>query len=745
MPPSRRARFARPLSWPERVGLLLAIPGIAAKLTGRQLFSIACVFAPKNGLSAAEAAEVLYERGLPREGKHDKLVERMAQAARDSPHRFHALAHERFVPFGFWTTELVETFNEFKIPALIEPPPVTPTAAAKKTPSSKTSAKKAPAKKTSVVAPSPPAAPPAPSLPVAPAFVATSTRLDGLDAHALSRELAARDDGRATVLRALRAQALGAAQQFEELLSPATMTGVSSFPYQVETVRRVLRVFRGRGILADEVGLGKTVEALMVLREYQLRGMVRRALVLVPAGLVGQWVEELASKAHVAARSTDDPAHRDDLDRFWNADGVVVASLAYARHARNVDLARGAPWDMVVVDEAHRVKNRATASYKLVDGLRARFLLLLTATPVENDLEEIYNLVTLLRPGQFEGPAAFRRDYVDPKDPTSPRNRERLKSLLAEVMVRNTRAQSGLALPPRFVTTVTVTPDERERALYDAAVALFREHNTGAARMATSTLLLEAGSSPRALHGGLERMVASGKHGRALADALKSLRDQSAKVTATRKVEALAEVLRAGDDATLVFTRFRDTLAHLAEAMKSLGVTHGLFHGGMDAPSRRAAVEGLREGRTRVLLATDAGAEGHNLQFCHQLVNFDLPWNPMVIEQRIGRLHRMGQAEPVRVFNLCAKGTIEDRVLDVLDRRVQLFELVVGEMDMVLGNLTDERDLEDRLLALYADAKSESEIDAGFDALADELLSARRGYERTKKLDEALFGRDFES
>ncbi|MEZ4411176.1 MAG: SNF2-related protein [Polyangiales bacterium] len=741
MPPSRRARFARPLSWPERVKLLLAVPNVAAKLTGRQLFTAACVFAPPRGLSADEAAEILHAQGLPRSANPHKLVERMAQAARDSPHRFHALAHERFVPFGFWTTELVETFNAFKIPAVTEPPPVTPTSTAKKAPAKKALAKKSAA----VVAPAPPAPPPAPSLPAGPAFVAATPRVDGLDAAALSHEFTARDDGRAVVLRALRAQALGAAQQFEELLSPATMSGVSSFPYQVETVRRVLRVFRGRGILADEVGLGKTVEALMVLREYQLRGMVRRALVLVPAGLVGQWVEELASKAHVTARSTDDPAHRDDLDRFWNADGVVVASLAYARHARNVDLARGAPWDMVVVDEAHRVKNRATASYKLVDGLRARFLLLLTATPVENDLEEIYNLVTLLRPGQFEGPAAFRRDYVDPKDPTSPRNRERLKSLLAEVMVRNTRAQSGLALPPRFVTTVTVTPDERERALYDAAVSLFREHNTGAARMATSTLLLEAGSSPRALRGGLERMAASGKHGRALGDALRSLRDQSAKVTATRKVEALAEVLRAGDDATLVFTRFRDTLAYLAEAMKSLGVTHGLFHGGMDAPSRRAAVEGLRDGRTRVLLATDAGAEGHNLQFCHQLVNFDLPWNPMVIEQRIGRLHRMGQTEPVRVFNLCAKGTIEDRVLDVLDRRVQLFELVVGEMDMVLGNLTDERDLEDRLLALYADAKSEGDIDAGFDALADELLSARRGYERTKKLDEALFGRDFES
>ena len=123
--------------------------------------------------------------------------------------------------------------------------------------------------------------------------------------------------------------------------------------------------------------------------------------------------------------------------RFWRQDGIVVASLALARSSKNAAQVQATPWDLVIVDEAHHVKNRATAGWKLVDGIRSRFLLLLTATPIENDLEELYNLVTLLKPGQFATPAAFRKQFVDAKNPTSPKNREKLRALLSEVMIRN--------------------------------------------------------------------------------------------------------------------------------------------------------------------------------------------------------------------------------------------------------------------------------------------------------------------
>src|SRR5262249_15200593 len=159
--------------------------------------------------------------------------------------------------------------------------------------------------------------------------------------------------------------------------------------------------------------------------------MVRRALVLTPPSLVRQWAGELSSKAGIELRSTEDADFRDDSVAFWSAPGVVVASIATARLPRHAPIVHAQAWDMVIVDEAHHVKNRSTVSFKRVDGLKSRFLLLLTATPIETNLEELYHLVTLLKPGQFATPAAFRARFVDPKDPLSLRNREKLRELLA--------------------------------------------------------------------------------------------------------------------------------------------------------------------------------------------------------------------------------------------------------------------------------------------------------------------------
>jgi superfamily II DNA or RNA helicase len=544
---------------------------------------------------------------------------------------------------------------------------------------------------------------------------------------------------------ALRGRLIAQASAFQDLLGIASLRGVESFPYQLETVRRVLRVLRGRALLADEVGLGKTIEALMVLREYQLRGMVRRALVLAPPALTRHWRGELEAKAGIEVRSTDDAAFRADPEAFWRGDGVAVASLALARGARHASSVRAAPWDLVIVDEAHHLKNRATLAYRLVSSIESRFLLLLTATPVETDLEEIFNLVTLLAPGQLTTPAAFRQQFVDPKDPTRPKDTERLRRLLGEVMVRNTRAQSGLALPPRYVETLAVEPSREEREAYDGVVALLREHaQDGRARLAATALLLEAGSSPAALRATLDKIAASDAHAAALRAGAAAIAERIRDVSRCRKLEALLQLVRASGEQVLIFTRYRHTADYIAAGVRELGIKVETFHGAMPSAERAAAVERFRAG-ARVMVATDVGGEGQNLQFCQTLVNFDLPWNPAQIEQRIGRLHRMGQTGEVRVFNLCAKGTVEDRVLDVLDRRLHLFELVVGELDMVIGNLSDERDLEERILALYAESKSESEIDTGFDRIADELARARGHYERSRALDEALFRRDFET
>jgi superfamily II DNA or RNA helicase len=748
------------------LGLLLVDPALRAKLTGADLFAIAFALAGEPLLlNVDDAVELLHRHGLPEDTPRDALAARIGAATqRDRAfvaYNAHTFCLDRHTDLSERLGELLTLAVQRRLklvaqasparraparPSATQPaPPARAPAARKATapakkPPPRPAAKGAPPRKPP--APAPP--PDAPILPV-PALVPAQVTFTLPDDADLARALAAPLSTLAAVRHVLAAHALAAAESFEELLALRLMTDVEPHRYQTETVRRVLRFFRGRALLADEVGLGKTVEALMILREYQLRGAVRRALVIVPPALVGQWVGELASKAGITPRTTEDAALRADPEAFWKSDGVVVASLATARAPRHVEAVQATPWDLVIVDEAHHVKSRATASFKLVDGLKSRFLLLLTATPIETELEELYNLVTLLKPGQFATPAAFRAQFVDKKDPLSPRNRERLRGLLAEVMVRNTRADSGLALPPRYVSTVAVEPLPEEKALYEAVVGFLRDHGgEPSSRMLSSTLLLEAGSSAAAVRGTLARASESEKRAPAIRQALGALARQAAAVRGTRKGKALVDLVRAHPDQVLVFTRFRDTLAELERALGEAGLAPITFHGGLGAEAKQAALARFRDG-AKVMLATDVGGEGQNLHHCHVLVNFDLPYNPMLIEQRIGRLHRMGQREEVRVYNLCARGTAEERVLDLLDRRLHLFELVVGEMDMVLGNLADERDLEDRIVALYAESRSDAELDQGFDAIADELGRARGRYDQVKRLDSELFGKDYEA
>ena len=210
-------------------------------------------------------------------------------------------------------------------------------------------------------------------------------------------------------------------QGFDELLCLPHLVGVEPLWHQIETVRKVLKQFRGRVLLADEVGLGKTIEAGMVLKEYALRGMAERVLVLTPASLVGQWREELETKFGLAFATTYDPLLREDAAAFWDQPRIV-ASIATARRREHVEALAARPFDIVIVDEAHHLRDRASASWKLVDALNKRFLLLLSATPVQNDLVELYNLLTLLKPGIFKTLKEFRAAYMTPGKPRQPAN-----------------------------------------------------------------------------------------------------------------------------------------------------------------------------------------------------------------------------------------------------------------------------------------------------------------------------------
>jgi SNF2 family DNA or RNA helicase len=230
---------------------------------------------------------------------------------------------------------------------------------------------------------------------------------------------------------------------------------------------------------------------------------------------------------------------------------------------------------------------------------------------------------------------------------------------------------------------------------------------------------------------------------------LLALADRATQVKSWAKAAALEKLLLpmvetgAGRDAkVIIFTHFHITLERLAERLRALGIDFVLYHGGLSLARKDEAIRRFEES-ARVLLSTEAAGEGRNLQFCRTMINFDLPWNPMRIEQRVGRIHRIGQTREVDIFNLAAEGTIEDYILNLLDRKLNMFELVIGEMGMILGQLADERDFEDLVMEVWTRARTPEEVTSGFEQLGETLVQAREAYQHTQEYDEALFGEDF--
>ena len=540
---------------------------------------------------------------------------------------------------------------------------------------------------------------------------------------------------------------------FDELLCLAALQGVEAHWYQVETVRKVLKQYRGRVLLADEVGLGKTIEAGMVLKEYMLRGMAERILILTPASLVGQWRDEMASKFGIDCATSQDPLLRSDPATFW-AQPRVIASIAAARRREQADMLVGLSYDVVVVDEAHHLRDQTNASYRLVNSLQKRFLLLLSATPVQNSLLELYNLLTLLQPGIFKTQKEFRSVYMVPGKPREPANRERLRDLMRSVMVRNTRALTALRMRRRQASTLRAIPDPAEAACYDEMSALVREFAAieGPAgtdlpggperphRLSLQHLLAAAGSSPAASAAAIDRMAARFPKDRRWPDLL--ARTQA--ITAGAKEAALLRLLAQNPaEKKLVFVHHRDSMTHLADRLRRQKTPFALFSGDMTGQQKDAAVVAFRD-HVPLLLCTESGGEGRNLQFCNTLINFDIPWNPMAIEQRIGRIDRIGQTREVFIFNLVTAGTIEDAVLRILDEKINMFELVVGEVGAILGEVDEQQDFSTLVLDAWLHETDQARA-AAFAQLETQLLAARRDYEGIKQLDEALFGNDLDA
>jgi SNF2 family DNA or RNA helicase len=534
--------------------------------------------------------------------------------------------------------------------------------------------------------------------------------------------------------------------------------------HQIESTHRIVTSINPRFLIADEVGLGKTVEAGLVIKEFMIRHGYMRVMIVVPASLQYQWQQEMSEKFNERFTIVDSRTLAKLGNRFPDK---VIVSLDFAKQERVKEHIRKKKWDTIVFDEAHKLRRDGqtkTHAYTFAEEMsqKVQVFLLLSATPFSGKLEELYYIVHLLNPSLLGSFNKFTLDYASSK-------KDDLKNKLSSVLIRRRKVDIG-GFTRRFAKTVSFELTDEEQALYEKTTEYIRtEYNkaqatnnrihafilcvyqkmldssshaiihTVATRIAYLERMLEAGSKVAAV---LEKeyskvrsrlssqteedpedaddLAGSAYSKEAVEDMkkeLSTLRDihaLAAKIKINKKGEILlrivAKIMKENKNSKiLIFTQFARTQEYLLGLLAEYKIS--CFNGRMDKKAKdRAILEFQKE--TNILVCTEAGGEGRNLQFCHYLVNYDLPWNPQKIEQRIGRLHRFGQTKDVKIYNFCTKDTIGARILDVLENKIKIFEDSIGATDTLLGYYEDEIDFNSTFMKFHMDPdKVHEELD----------------------------------
>jgi SNF2 family DNA or RNA helicase len=486
-------------------------------------------------------------------------------------------------------------------------------------------------------------------------------------------------------------------------LEAALQARIDLLPHQLEPALAILRGMGSRVLLADEVGLGKTIQAGLVCAELLVRGAIDRILVLTPAGLRGQWTQELDARFSIAATTVDALALRTLVAALpvgvnpWSTQPIAIASIDYVKRPEVLPAVASCVWDLIIVDEAHGVggdSDRCTAVSALAS--RAAYVLLLTATPHSGDRRAFASLCGL---GSLDA------------DPL--------------LVFRRSRKDVHIGVPRRVhITAVRPHADEvrmhRSLADYSAAVRADRGELHDRSWLALSVLHKRALSSAWSLTQSIARRLAAltaagtssgdtqlmlpigdpegersdddeaplwpadlglsdADHERRLLTGLASHARRAARHET--KLATLRRLLTRARQSAVVFTEYRDTLLHISRALDLPCV---VLHGGLTARERAVALGVFASEPRTVLLATDAAGEGLNLhQSCRLVINVELPWNPMRLEQRIGRVDRIGQRRTVHAFHLIATATGEPRILRRLTQRIAAAQAEIGAPDPI--------------------------------------------------------------
>ncbi len=580
----------------------------------------------------------------------------------------------------------------------------------------------------------------------------------------------------------LEAHRIRHAYQFDPLFA-VNVSQVDPLPHQIQAVYfHILRQPRLRFLLADDPGAGKTIMTGLLLKELKYRGLVRRTLIVVPGHLKDQWLREMKDRFGETFTIVDRGVMNATWGRnVWRDQAQIITSMDFAKQDDVMVALSESQWDLIVVDEAHKMaayrygaKTSKTERYRFGETLSrlSHFLLFLTATPHRGDPENFRLFLDLLEPGLFANTEMLAESVQHQDNPLFLR---RLKEDLRDFEGRP-------LFPPRHVFTKTYRLSEDEKRLYNAVTEYVeKSYNKALAaekrNVAFALLILQRrlASSVRAARRSLERrkvrLEALLELGKWLsergtidedaledspeAERLRQEQDLAERLTAAEtreelqaEIETLATLVRLARDAEkheietklgelrkvmsderlqqtkeklLIFTESRDTLDYLAEKLQGWGYAVVTLHGGMNLEARIRAEHEFRE-HAQVMVSTEAGGEGINLQFCALMVNYDIPWNPNRLEQRMGRIHRYGQQKEVHIYNLVASDTREGAVLQALFEKFASIQAALGSDRVfdVIGERIAGRTLQELIVDAISQRRTLEEIVAEIKAVPDE-------------------------
>lgn len=633
------------------------------------------------------------------------------------------------------------------------------------------------------------------------------------------------------------------AGSISRLSSVLAKASIELNPHQIYAALYAFNSPLQRGaILADEVGLGKTIEAGIIISQLWVEGK-KRILIITPASLRKQWQDELYNKFGLNSEIHDSSTFLKKVNNGESVpltyEGIFIVSYQFA-YARS-GLIEKQPWNAVFIDEAHRMRrvyrgrDASKMAYEIRRIIAGKPKVLLTATPLQNNLMELYGIASFIDDKLLGTPYSFKSRFVDPLSDVNSTNKGKLKELrllikgeesdgpasVSGILVRTLRKEvhEYVRFTKRKSMTFDFTPTEGEFELYEKVSSYLQRDEVAAIKTTQRNLMILVyrkllASSTFAIAGTLEKLYESLENElklraeennsrvestitseeiedegieEELEDAEFQESEQSSKVKKPRidkkkfcnydikkeieelksyyklavsikensKGKALITALKSILDIAekkgwpqkaIIFTESRRTQEYISGSLKDNGIVHTLFNGtntsseskkaykrwsrefpefastGSYTANMRQALVYDFENNSQVLLTTEAGAEGLNLQFCNIVINYDLPWNPQRIEQRIGRCHRYGQRHEVVVANfLNTKNRADRRLLELLQTKLNLFDGIFGSSDEILGALESGIDFEKRILTIYQSCKTPEEIDNAFNTLQKSL------------------------